>query len=190
MPSCLGRSYYERDTTEVAKSLLGKVLVRNWASPRAILRLSGYIIETEAYGGRDDPASHAFNGLRPRNSVMFGNVGCLYVYLIYGKHFCANVTARDNDAEAGAVLIRAIIPKVGRVILRHHKNSIIGPGRVAEAMSITLAHNGLDVTLRTSPISVHQGLEVADFITSKRVGISKAVDKPWRYAASNLLLAD
>ena len=110
---------------------------------------------------------------------MFGNVGYLYVYLIYGKHFCANVTARNNDAEAPKkLLIRAVMPKVGRAIMRHPKNSIIGPGRVTEAMSITLAHNGSDMTQRTSPISVHHGLEIADFTTSKRVGISKAVSKP------------
>lgn len=184
--ACLAQTYYERDTSEVAKSLLGKILARKLALPGGISRLSGYIIETEAYGGLDDPASHAFSGLTPRNSVMFGNVGCLYVYFIYGKHFCANVTARNNDIEAGAVLIRAILPRVGQEITRYPKNSIIGPGRVTEAMSITLAHNGIDVTLGTSPISVHQGLEAADFIASKRVGVSKAIDRPWRYIATRL----
>jgi DNA-3-methyladenine glycosylase len=110
----------------------------------------------------------------------------LYVYFIYGKHFCANVTARNSDTEAGAVLIRAILPRVGQEIMRYPKNLIIGPGRVTEAMSITLAHNGSDVTLGTSPISVHQGLEAADFIASRRVGVSEAIDRPWRYTTTRL----
>ncbi|MGA7370544.1 MAG: DNA-3-methyladenine glycosylase [Nitrososphaeraceae archaeon] len=187
-PNRLGRTFYERDTTEVAKSLLGKIFVRNLALRGGISKLAGYIIETEAYGYRDDPASHAFSGPRPRNSIMFGNVGCLYVYFVYGKHFCANVTARKKHAEAGAVLIRSILPLAGQDMMRkmgkYSKNLIIGPGRVTEAMSITLAHNGLDVTRKTSPISINQGVEISDFITSKRIGISKAIDRPWRYAAT------
>lgn len=186
--ACLGRTFYERDTAEVAKSLLGKIFVRRLALPGGILRLACYIIETEAYGYRDDPASHAFSGLRPRNSVMFGDVGCLYVYFVYGKHFCANVTARKNDTEAGAVLIRSVLPLAGQDMMskmrKCSKNLTIGPGRVTEAMSITLAHNGLDVTQETSLVSIHQGLEIADFITSTRIGISKAIDRPWRYTAT------
>ena len=77
----------------------GRLLCGETGLPGSISTLAGYIIETEAYGYRDDPASHAFSGLRPRNSVMFGDVGRLYVYFVYGKHFCANVTARKNDTE-------------------------------------------------------------------------------------------
>jgi DNA-3-methyladenine glycosylase len=186
--ACLARTFYERDTAEVAKALLGKILVRNLEVPGGILKLAGYIIETEAYGYRDDPASHAFSGLRPWNSVMFGDVGCLYVYLVYGKHICANVTARKKDTEAGAVLIRSILPFAGQDMMskmrKHSKNLTIGPGRITEAMSITLTLNGLDVTQGTSLISIHHGLEIADFITSTRIGISKATDRPWRYIAT------
>ncbi|MGB8086540.1 MAG: DNA-3-methyladenine glycosylase [Nitrososphaeraceae archaeon] len=188
---CLGRTFYKRDTNEVAKSLLGKIFVRKLALNGRIIRLAGYIIETEAYGYRDDPASHAFNGPRQRNSMMFGEVGFLYVYFLYGKHFCANVTARKNDARAGAVLIRSILPLTGQDIMskmrNHSSNLTIGPGRVTEAMSISMAHNGLDVTQETSCISIHQGLDIDDIITSARIGISKANDRPWRYIAARFV---
>jgi DNA-3-methyladenine glycosylase len=186
--ACLEHPFYERDTAEVAKSLLGKIIVRKLGSPECISTLAGYIIETEAYGYRDDPASHAFSGLRSRNSVMFGDVGRLYVYFIYGKHFCANVTARKNDTEAGAVLIRSILPLAGQAIMnknrKYSKNLTTGPGRTTEAMSITLADNGLDVTKETSTISIHHGLDIVDFSTSTRIGVSRAIDRPWRYTAT------
>lgn len=186
--ACLERTFYERDTADVAKSLLGKIIVRKLGLPGSISMLAGYIIETEAYGYRDDPASHAFRGVRPRNAVMFGDAGCLYVYCVYGKHFCANVTARKNDTEAGAVLIRSILPLAGQDIMnknrKYFKNLTTGPGRITEAMSITLADNGLDVTKETSHISIHHGLDIADFTTSTRIGVSKAMDRPWRYTAT------
>lgn len=179
-PACLGSTFYKNDTCEVAKSLLGKILVRKLESSGSISYLAGCIIETEAYGYRDDPASHAYNGVRTRNSIMFGNTGCLYVYFIYGKHFCANLTARKDDTEAGAVLLRAILPIEAN---GRFKNPIIGPGRVTKSLSINLAHNGIDVTQETSLVSIHQGLEIADLITNTRIGISKATDRPWRYTA-------
>jgi DNA-3-methyladenine glycosylase len=186
--ACLGRAFYERDTNEVARSLLGKIFIRRLALNGGIMRLAGYIIETEAYGYLDDPASHAFQGLRTRNSIMFGDVGHLYVYFVYGKHFCANVTARKYDTDAGAVLIRSILPLAGQDIMsrmrRYSKNLTIGPGRVTEAMSITTAHNGLDVTQETSGISIHRGIDIDEVITSARIGISRAIDKPWRYTAA------
>jgi DNA-3-methyladenine glycosylase len=186
--ACLGRAFYERDTNDVARSLLGKVFIRRLALNGGIIKLAGYIIETEAYGYLDDPASHAFKGLRKRNSMMFGDVGHLYVYFIYGKHFCANVTARKYDTDAGAVLIRSILPLAGQDIMskmrRYSNNLTIGPGRVTEAMSITQVHNGLDITQETSGISIYRGLDIDDVITSARIGISRATDKPWRYTAA------
>jgi DNA-3-methyladenine glycosylase len=119
---------------------------------------------------------------------MFGDVGRLYVYFVYGKHFCANVTARNNDTEAGAVLIRSILPLAGQAIMnknrKYSKNLTTGPGRITEAMSITLADNGLDVTKETSLITIHHGLDIADFIASTRIGVSKAIARPWRYTAT------
>jgi DNA-3-methyladenine glycosylase len=189
-PPCLKRSFYEDNTENVAKSLLGKILVRRLISNGRIVRLSGYIEETEAYGYRDDPASHAFNGVNIRNSVMFGDVGHLYVYFTYGKHFCVNVTAKVKHTEAGAVLIRSIMPIKGvetmRKLRNNSKNLTLGPGRVAEALAITKDHNGLDITLDSSEISVHEGLHIREMIITRRVGISKGVDKPWRFLAAQM----
>lgn len=186
-PKCLKRSFYEDNTEDVAKNLLGKILLRRLISNRRIVRLSGCIAETEAYGYRNDPASHAFSGVSIRNSAMFGEVGCLYVYFTYGKHFCVNVTAKNKHTEAGAVLIRSIMPIEGvgrmRKLRNYSKNLTLGPGRVAEALAITKDHNGLDITLDSSEISVHEGLHVRDIITTRRVGVSKGVDIPWRFIA-------
>jgi DNA-3-methyladenine glycosylase len=185
--SCLDRTFYKRDTVKVARSLLGKLLVRKLPVRGGIIKLAGYIIETEAYGYQDDPASHAFRGNSPRNSIMFEDVGLLYVYFVYGKHFCANVTARRNDTQAGAVLIRSLLPLAGQHMMRkqrkYSRNLTLGPGRVTEAMSISLAHNGLDVTHENSLITIRQGLDIEDIITSTRIGISKAIERPWRYVA-------
>lgn len=137
--TCLKRSFYEHSTEDVAKNLLGKILLRRLISNGRIERLSGYIVETEAYGYQDDPASHAFNGISIRNSTMFGDVGHLYVYFTYGRHFCINVTAKDKRSEAGAVLIRSIMPIEGvgtmRKLRNYSKNLTLGPGRVGEALA-------------------------------------------------------
>ena len=185
--TCLRRSFYKRDTLAVAESLLGKILVRKLEVQGGTLTLAGYIVETEAYGCQDDPASHAFGGRTKRNFVMFGDVGRLYVYFVYGNHYCANVTAKSNDIEAGAVLIRSILPLTGQDVMskmrKHSKNLTMGPGRLTEALSITLAHNGLDVTQESSVVSIHQGLEISEFRTSARIGISRAIERPWRFIA-------
>src|SRR5574341_2614585 len=105
----LSRSFYARDTVDVARDLLGKVLVRKIGNKT----ISGTITETEAYRYKDDPASHSFTGLTERNKAMFGPVGIAYVYFTYGMHYCMNAVAKDGNYEAGAVLIRAIKPKEG-----------------------------------------------------------------------------
>ena len=109
-----GLDFYSRNTELVARDLLGKKLVRIYedgsGKPK---RLSGIICETEAYGSKNDPASHAFYGLTNRNSVMFSEVGKSYVYFIYGMHHCMNVTAHSPKRDAGAVLIRSLIPVEG-----------------------------------------------------------------------------
>lgn len=188
--TCLRHSFYEKNTQEVAELLLGKILMRKLALNGRIVRLAGYIVETEAYGYRDDPASHAFNGVSIRNSIMFGDVGRLYVYFTYGKHFCVNITARARDTEAGAVLIRSLLPITGMETMcklrKYSKKLTEGPGRVTEALAITKAHNGLDITRKSSEIAVHQGLHIMDVITSRRIGISKAIDKQWRFRAAQV----
>lgn len=188
---CLDHSFYERNTEEVARSLIGKVIVRKISRNGQRVRLASYIIETEAYGHHDDPASHAFKGLRPRNSGMFGDVGRLYVYFVYGKHTCANITARECSVEAGAVLIRSILPLSGVEVMdtfrKHSSILIIGPGRVAKALAISMAHNGLDITSERSEISIRRGLDIKDVTASRRIGISKGVEKPWRFTVGKSL---
>ncbi|HET6458282.1 MAG TPA: DNA-3-methyladenine glycosylase, partial [Nitrosopumilaceae archaeon] len=103
------RSFYDRDTVDVALDLIGKLLVRRIGKKI----ISGMIIETEAYRYKDDAASHSFVGMTERNKAMFGQVGKAYVYFTYGMHYCVNVVAKNNDFEAGAVLFRALEPIEG-----------------------------------------------------------------------------
>ena len=110
--------FYKRDTVAVARQLLGKILVRNYNG----VLFKGIISETEAYGYKNDPASHAYCGITKRNEVMFGNCGISYVYLIYGYYYCFNIVAHKNDVSAGAVLIRSVIPISGIDIMLHLRN--------------------------------------------------------------------
>ncbi|HKU33887.1 MAG TPA: DNA-3-methyladenine glycosylase, partial [Candidatus Nitrosotalea sp.] len=105
----LPRSFYCRDTVSVAEDLLGKKLIRQINGKI----ISGIISETEAYRYRDDPASHSYRGKTERNKAMFGDVGKAYVYFTYGMHYCVNAVAKNKESEAGAVLIRALVPNIG-----------------------------------------------------------------------------
>jgi len=186
----LNRNFYKRPTYEVAEGLIGKKLVRliYGRSPQI---LSGIIVETEAYGCEDDEASHAFNGLTVKNSMMFGGPGRAYVYLSYGIHFCFNITAYSPNHRAGAVLIRAIQPVAGVSTMRRLRATddpfliASGPGRLTKALDIGLNHNGVDVTF-PNPIIVETGVIPAAVLVSSRVGISTAKNKQWRYVFGHL----
>lgn len=115
----LPRTFYSKDTVTVAKSILGKKLVRKLGNKE----ISGIIIETEAYRHKDDPASHAFRKITERNKVMFEEVGRAYVYFTYGMHYCFNVVARSSKFDAGAVLIRAIQPEKGIEIMEKNRGT-------------------------------------------------------------------
>ncbi len=182
----LGREFYARDTVEVAKSLLGKMLVR--IIDHNIL--SGIIVETEAYT-RDDPASHAYRGMTARNSVMFGEVGYAYVYFIYGNHYCLNVVAKKKDVEAGAVLIRAIEPIHGIDVMARNRSATKGikvemltngPGKLTRALGIDSRHNGLDLTV-DGELYIAEGYSVydTDIVATKRIGVSEGIDRLWRF---------
>ena len=180
--------FYTRDTENVAKELLGKKLVRMYDDGSGkVERLSGIIYETEAYGSKNDPASHAFNGRTNRNSVMFEDVGKAYVYFIYGMHHCMNVTARAPDSEAGAVLIRSLIPIEGidtMIYLCNTKsksNLTNGPGRLTKALDISRSHNGLNLTDYRSILHIENGIKPKKVLSTARVGISRATEKYWRY---------
>jgi DNA-3-methyladenine glycosylase len=148
-------------------------------------RLAGVIVETEAYGHADDPASHACRGMTGRNSVMFGQVGMAYVYFTYGNHHCVNVSARDG-APAGAVLIRSVEPVDGIATMKKLRAIddvrllASGPGRLTQAMKITLAQNGVDMTGGGSGIFIEDG-PARDAVATTRIGISRAVEKQWRF---------
>lgn len=184
----IGREFYNRDTVDVARDLLGKVLVR----VRNGRVYSGVIVESEAYRSTDDPASHSHRGMTQRNSVMFGEPGHAYVYFTYGNHYCLNIVARNSHTPAGATLIRAIEPIEGITSMRRNRNVddiynlASGPGKLTQALSITKKQNGLDVTKR-GELYVVEGKDVdeADVAATPRIGISTALDKQWRFLVAN-----
>ncbi len=187
---CLDRSFYNRPTDLVAMELLGNKLVRIISNAgEKPKRLSGIIVETEAYGFREDAASHASRGLTPRNAVMFGEVGRAYIYFIYGNHFCVNVSARPLEIEAGAVLIRALQPVEGinsmKIFRKNCKESSLtsGPGKIGQALCIEKSLNGQDMTDQKSHIHIEVGVKPPGLTATQRIGTSKALDKKWRFVS-------
>lgn len=178
----LPRTFYSRDTVIVAKSLLGKKIVRKIGKHE----MSGIITETEAYRHNDDPASHAFRKITERNKVMFDDVGKAYVYFTYGMHYCFNVVARNSKFEAGAVLIRAIMPEKGIEIMEKNRGTndrkklTNGPAKVTQALGITKEHYGVDLTT-DSELFIIEGKKFEKIIASPRIGIKNATDRLWNF---------
>lgn len=173
----LDKEFYRRDSEEVAKDLLGKILVHDSGDKR----VSGKIVEVEAYYGnkkKKDPASHAANGKTDRNKVMFETYGCAYVYLCYGVHELFNITT-NFVGEPGAVLVRALEPEDGIKIMKERrriedlKKLTSGPGKVTEALNITRDYNGIDMT--KGDLYVERPKENNEFSIEKseRIGISE-----------------
>jgi DNA-3-methyladenine glycosylase len=164
----------------VARSLLGCYLVHDSPEGSAV----GRLVEVEAYCGPRDPASHAFRRTR-RSEVMWGPPGTAYVYLSYGAHACMNVVTERLGCP-GAVLLRALEPVQGIALMRRRRGSddlrhlAGGPGRLTEAMGITLAHNHADVV--TGPLYIVRGNgRVGPIAATPRIGISVATDRRWRF---------
>lgn len=175
--------FYSRSTPIVARDLIGKYIVRDDE-----VSLIGRIVEVEAYGGSEDPASHAARGKTQRNEVMFNKPGTAYVYFIYGNHHCLNVVAHEGSS-AGAVLIRALEPISGIEQMKKYRNLsddlylTSGPGRLTKAMNINKIFNGIDL-LRDKTLSIQMTDESSIKIgTSKRIGIRKGIDREWRFFA-------
>jgi DNA-3-methyladenine glycosylase len=166
---------FKQDSSEVASQLIGVTLL--------VDGVGGIIVETEAYD-REDPASHSFSGPTPRNEVMFGPPGRAYVYLSYGIHWCLNFVCREAGHGAG-VLIRALEPTRGisRMVERRRQQDVrmlcSGPGRLGQALGITHAMNGL--RLDRAPFSLRSATAKAEVVCGARIGISKAVDRRWRF---------
>ncbi len=184
-PVPLRRSFYERRTLDVAKDLLGKVLVRNIDGAT----IAGRIVETEAYRGSDDPASHAFRGVTRRNSIMFGRGGFAYVYFVYGRNWCLNATT-ERTGRPGAVLIRALEPVAGmeRMAARRGVTDVFkltsGPGRLTQALGIMGEQNGTDLTRdRGLYICNSERTSEVSWVASRRVGVASGSRLLWRFSA-------
>lgn len=176
----LPRSFFARGTLLVARELVGHLMVME--GPRG--RLACRIVEVEAYRGPRDPASHAYR-LTPRSRIMWGKPGTAYVYFTYGNHFCVNVVT-EREGVAGAVLFRALEPLEGVEIMRSNRGTdddrllLSGPGRLSQAMGITRAHNGADLT--APPFYLARGRRgPVRVVAAPRIGIRVAVDRPWRF---------
>lgn len=182
------RKFYQRKTALVARELIGHELVRRITINNSEYDLSGRIVETEAYGSmQEDEASHAFSRLTKRNSPMFGPVGRAYVYFTYGNHFCVNVTAKADNKKAGAVLIRSIEPLTGIGLMQSFRQRselrelTSGPGRLSQALAITMEMNALDMTDPCSELYIQTGKGCATCACTPRIGITKATNKLWRF---------
>ena len=171
----LKRAFFNRSVHEVAPDLIGATLL--------IDGVGGVIVEVEAYH-HTDPAAHSFRGPTPRNLVMFGPPGFSYVYRSYGIHWCANFVC-EAEGSASAVLIRALAPTHGIAAMRrrrgqHDERALCsGPGKLCEALGITIRHS--ELPLDAPPITLHARVDKVDIVAGVRIGITKAIDLPWRY---------
>ena len=181
----LERAALAVDVPEAAARLLGCTVEADTPDGTVAVRL----VEVEAYRGADDPASHSFRGRTPRNTVMFGPPGHLYVYFVYGMHFCANVSCLA-DGEAGAVLLRAgevvsdrAVAFARRPTARRLPDLARGPARLAALLGLGREHNGVDVTDPASPVRISAGPPVDPALvrTGPRVGVAAAHETPWRF---------
>ncbi|MDL5156957.1 DNA-3-methyladenine glycosylase [Actinomycetospora termitidis] len=185
MTSVPARSELAVDPLDAARFLLGCELVAD--TPEGDVRVR--LVEVEAYRGEDDPGSHCYRGRTPRNDVMWGPAGHLYVYFVYGMHFCANVVALD-DGRPGAVLVRAgevlsdrSLAHVRRPTARGRDAELAkGPARLCTLLGLAREHNGVDVLDPQAPVRLERGTAVPDEAVRRgpRVGVAVGQERPWR----------
>ena len=182
----LNRKFYERDTRQVARALLGKKLARKIGR----IELAGIIVETEAYCGEQDSACHAHRGKTPRNAVMFGKPGHAYVYFTYGMHYMLNLVTQE-EGNPCAVLVRAILPLTGEkeMEFRRKRSGVQlanGPAKLCQALGIDKSLNGWDVT-RGSKLWVenYKSIPAKSILATPRIGINYAKEEHrkalWRF---------
>jgi DNA-3-methyladenine glycosylase len=195
----LARGFFEAGPEEVARRLLGKLLVRVGSGGEV---LAGRMVELEAYLGPHndppDPAAHAHRGPTPRNLVLFGPAGHAYVYSIYGKYFCMNISC-EREGQAGCVLVRALEPVTGMEAMARNRGLredaaarelTSGPSRLCQALGLTrAAHNGMDLLEEDSELQVRDdgwpGAEMAaEVVVTPRIGIRHAADRLLRFAVA------
>jgi DNA-3-methyladenine glycosylase len=178
----LGEAFYARSVLTVAQELLGKIFVVE----REGCRLSGRIVETEAYQSDIDQASHAYRGLTPRNRAMFGPPGRLYIYRSYGIHCCMNVVTTHGGGAAAAVLLRAMEPLEGektmmaRRAIEDRCALLRGPGNVCRALDLDVSFSGTSILLG-NPAIMDAPIPCEPMAITTRIGISRSADLPWRF---------
>jgi DNA-3-methyladenine glycosylase len=174
-PPKIRRGFFDRSVHKVAPELIGATLLVGGAG--------GIIVEVEAYH-HTDPAAHSYRGPTERNAVMFGPPGAAYVYRSYGIHWCLNFVC-EGEGSASAVLIRALEPVEGIARMRRRREAVderqlcSGPGKLCEALGVTIKHNGL--ALDRAPFELRARREKPEIVVGPRIGITKAIDEPWRY---------
>jgi len=175
LPRPLSRAFFDRSVHAVAPELIGATLLCNG--------VGGVIVEVESYH-QSDAAAHSYGGKTERNAVMFGPAGYAYVYRSYGIHWCLNVVC-EHEGSASAVLIRALQPTSGLATMRRRRGVkderllCSGPGRLCQALAITRHHNALPIN--RPPFAIYAPVVKPAVIVGVRIGLTKAVDLPWRY---------
>jgi len=189
----LDRGFYSRDTAIVAKELIGKLLVKKIQGQQ----LNGIITETEAYYGKNDPASHAFRGRTPRAEIMFGSAGFAYVYFCYGMYYMLNAVT-EREGIPGAVLIRAVLPISGTDTMAMRRNTrdikklANGPGKLTIAFCIDFSDNGKDLTggcNNSVDLTIHDldiNLDSRNILQTPRIGITNAKEKQLRFVLKDI----
>ncbi len=189
----LSDSFFDRPTLKVAKDLIGKVIVRTVDVRGKKIKLKARIVETEAYLGKNDPASHSSRGKTKRNEVMFGKPGIIYVYFIYGNYEMLNFVT-EKEGTAGAVLIRAIEPIEGEEFMKEFRTRVrkkaikqteltSGPAKLTMALNVDRKLNGLKIG--TKELEVLDAPKVKGIVQTTRIGISQGSDLPFRFYEKN-----
>jgi DNA-3-methyladenine glycosylase len=176
-------SFFERSADVVARELLGGMVVSTLGGERT----AGRIVETEAYLGREDPASHGYRDRRhAQNEALFGPPGTWYVYLSYGMHWCANLVC-GPAGHASAVLLRALEPVTGLETMRRRRGGVAdrqlcsGPGKLCQALAITRDQDGVLVRNSGATVTAYKGPEPPTVVATPRIGITKAAEWPLRF---------